>query len=122
MKRLVVTLSVAMMVVVACSSSPVSGSTDVHMGTFTFVPSSVTISKGSSINLINDDDVIHLVSNGSDVNPTTIFTPEPGAPTVSNLRFDSSGQSKIIGPFNTSGTFHFFDALKSGMDLTVIVQ
>lgn len=44
------------------------GSTDVHMGNTNFTQSSVTISKGSSLNLIDDVNGTHVISNGFWVN------------------------------------------------------
>src|SRR5947209_17468719 len=45
-----------------------SGVPGVHMGSVNFVQPSVTISKGSSLNLIDDVAVLHILGNGSWVN------------------------------------------------------
>ncbi len=124
MKKLLaglVVLSLITVLAVACSSSS-GGSTDVHMGNTTFTQPSVTISKGSSLNLIDDVAVTHIIGNGSWVNGTAKPSTEPGAPTVSNMQFTSAGQSQTIGPFNTSGTYHLYCSVHQGMNLTVIVQ
>ena len=124
MKKLIVgliVLSLVTVLVVACGGSG-GGSTDVHMGNTTFVQSSVTISKGSSLNLIDDVAVTHIIGNGSWVNGAPVPASEPGAPTVSNLQFNSAGQTQMIGPFNTAGTYHFFCSVHQNMNLTVIVQ
>jgi plastocyanin len=92
------------------------------MGNTNFTQSSVTISKGSNINLIDDNAVTHVISNGSWVNGTAKPATEPNAPTVSNLMFNSAGQSQTIGPFDTAGTFHFYCSIHQNMNLTVIVQ
>lgn len=104
------------------SSSGSSSSSTVHLGNTNFTQSSVTISKGSSITLIDDVGVTHIISNGSWVNGTAKPSTEPGAPTVQNLTFSSAGQSKTIGPFNTAGTYHFYCSVHPNMNLTVIVQ
>jgi plastocyanin len=125
MKKLVavvVILSLVTVLVVACGGGAGSGNTDVHLGNTTFTQSSVTISKGSSLNLIDDVAVTHIISNGSWVNGTPMPAAEPGAPTVSNVQFTSAGQSQSIGPFNTAGTFHYYCSVHSGMNLTVMVQ
>src|SRR5579863_4835263 len=53
----------------SCSGTGGGGSTgtgtSVHMGETTFTQSSVTISKGSSLTLIDDVPVTHIISNGS---------------------------------------------------------
>ncbi len=124
MKKLIVgliILSLVTVLVVACGGSG-GGSTDVHMGNTTFVQSSVTISKGSSLNLIDDVAVTHIIGNGSWVNGAPVPASEPGAPTVNNLQFTSAGQSQMIGPFNTAGTYHLYCSVHQNMNLTVIVQ
>lgn len=47
------------------SGSGSSNSNTVHMGNTTFDQSSITISKGSSLTLIDDSAVTHIISNGS---------------------------------------------------------
>jgi plastocyanin len=130
MKKLIVILiamSLITVLIAACgasgSSSNSSGNgTGVHMGNTTFLQSSVTISKGSSLNLIDDVAVLHIVSNGSWVNGVAQPATEPGAPAVSNVQFNSAGQSMAVGPFNTAGTYHLYCSVHQNMNLTVIVQ
>jgi plastocyanin len=118
----VVILCLVTAFVVACGGSSGSGSNDVHLGNTNFTQSSVTISKGSSLNLIDDVAVTHIISNGSWVNGTPMPATEPGAPTVSNVQFTSAGQSQTIGPFTTAGTFHLYCTVHQNMNLTVMVQ
>ncbi len=99
-----------------------SGDTGVHMGETTFLQSSVTISKGSSLTLIDDVPVLHIVGNGSWVNNVMKPAREPGAPVVNNLQFNAAGQSMAVGPFNTAGTYHLYCSVHVNMNLTVIVQ
>ena len=99
-----------------------SGGTGVHMGETTFLQPSVTISKGSSLNLIDDVAVLHIIGNGSWVNNTIKPAREPGAPVVNNLQFNAAGQSMAVGPFTTAGTFHLYCSVHLNMNLTVIVQ
>jgi plastocyanin len=94
----------------------------VHMGETTFLQPSVTISKGSSLNLIDDVPVLHIIGNGSWVNNATKPAIEPGAPVVNNVQISSAGQSIVVGPFNTAGTFHLYCSVHLNMNLTVIVQ
>jgi plastocyanin len=124
MKKLMaalVLLGLVTLLVVACGGSSGSGSTDVHMNSNNFVQTSITISKGSSINLTDDVSVIHIVSNGSWVNNSPQPAAESGAPVVSNLMFNGN-DSHQIGPFTTAGTFHYYCSVHPGMNLTVTVQ
>ena len=96
--------------------------TSVHMGVVNFVQPSVTISKGSSVNLIDDVAVLHIISNGSWVDNVAKPAKESTAPTVNNVSISSAGQSLTIGPFNTAGTYHLYCSVHLNMNLTVIVQ
>ncbi len=125
MKRLITALLLLSMItefVIACGGPSGSGNMDVHMGNTTFTQSSITIGKGSSLTLIDDVAVTHIIANGSWVNGTPMPVTEPGAPTVSNVQFTSAGQSQAVGPFNTAGTFHLYCIVHQNMNLTVIVQ
>ncbi len=73
-----------------------SGDTGVHMGETTFLQSSVTISKGSSLSLIDDVPVLHIIGNGSWVNNVIKPAREPGAPVVTNLQFNAAGQPSLL--------------------------
>ena len=105
----------------SCGGSGGSGGTGVHMGNSTFTQPSVTISKGSSLNLIDDVAVLHIIDNGSWVNNVVKPAREPGAPLVNNLQFNAAGQSMAVGPFNTAGTYHLYCSVHLNMNLTVIV-
>jgi plastocyanin len=94
----------------------------VHMGPTTFLQSSITISKGSSLNLIDGVPVLHIIGNGSWVNNVMKPAIEPGAPVVNNVQISSAGQSIAVGPFNTAGTYHLYCSVHMNMNLTVIVQ
>lgn len=126
MKKLLATLillSLISILVVACGGSSGNSSNTVHLGATNFDQSSITISKGSSITLVDDTATTHIISNGT----WRGDTPDPGAksagaPTVNNMTFNSSGQSQAIGPFNTAGTFHYYCSVHVGMNLTVVVQ
>ena len=116
-----VVLSLITALLVACGGpGGGGGSTDVHMNNTNFAQPSVTISKGSSLNLVDDATVVHIVQNGSWDNGTPKPAAEPGAPTV-NVQFQG-GDSHMVGPFNTAGTYHLYCTIHAGMNLTVIVQ
>lgn len=88
----------------------------------TFTPGSITIKKGASITLVNQANVVHIISNGSWQDGTSDPQTEPGAPVVNNYTISSPNQTEVIGPFNTAGTFHYFCIVHTGMNLTVVVQ
>src|SRR5947209_4111979 len=126
MKKLVaafVLFFLATVFVVACSGSVGggydggSGGNDVHMGEINFAQSSITISKGSSIILISDTGVAHIISNGRWVNNIPEPATESGGPVVNNVMFSNAGQSQAVGPFNTAGTFHLYCSVHEGMNL-----
>jgi len=92
----------------------------VHLGVSSFEQSSVTISKGSKLLLIDDGNFLHILQNGSWVNNSPHSSAEPGAPSVQHVNVN--GNSVEIGPFNTAGTFHIYCTIHPGMNLTIIVQ
>src|SRR5215472_8448968 len=109
MKKLIaafVSLFMITILVVACGGS--SSGASVHMGSTNFVQSSITISKGSNITLVNDTATTHIISNGMWENSTPKPEQEAGAPVVDKMMFNSSGLTQTIGPFNTAGTFHYY--------------
>lgn len=95
--------------------------TSVHMSATDFVQKCANISKGSKITLIDDVQVLHIISNGMwDSSGNQVTTKEPGAPTVSDVNI-SGGQTEI-GPFTTAGTFHIFCSVHVNMNLVVTVK
>ena len=93
----------------------------VHMGPSNFVQSCANVSKGSKIMLVDDVQVLHIITNGMwDSSGTPHPAKEPGAPVVPNVNI--SGGSTQIGPFNTAGTFHIFCTVHVGMNLLVHVM
>lgn len=104
-------------------SGPSGGGNTVHMGPANFVQSSITISKGSKLTLVDDVAVPHIITNGMyDASGAPKPAKEPGAPTVDNVQFNSSGDSKDIGPFTTAGTFHLYCTIHVNMNLTITVK
>jgi plastocyanin len=101
-------------------SSGAASSGTVHMGDTNFLQSSVTISKGGKVTLIDDASVVHIIQNGSWDNGTAKTTKEAGAPTV-QVNFQGN-DTHDIGPFNTAGTFHVYCTVHPGMNLTITVQ
>ena len=92
----------------------------VHMDSTNFVQKCVNISKGSKVTLIDDVQVLHIITNGKWVSGTPQLTVEPGEPTVNNVSI--SGGSADIGPFNTAGTFNILCTVHVDMNLVVNVS
>jgi plastocyanin/putative flippase GtrA len=98
-----------------------AGEPTVHMGPGNFVQSSVTVSKGSKLLLVDDGSFVHILRNGrwnADGTPQPIT--EPGSPIVNNVQVDRN--SLEIGPFTTAGTYHLYCTVHQGMNLTIRVQ
>lgn len=108
-----------LMVVSACGGSS-AGDATVHLTDQNFAQSSVTVGKGHTLTLIDDAAVAHSISNGSWVSGNAQPAQEAGAPTV-NAQF-SGHDTHVVGPFNTTGTFHIFCSIHQGMNLTITVQ
>ena len=115
-------LSVSILVFVACGTSGpvVIEKNTVHMSDADFTQSSITISKGGSITLINDSVIAHIIQNGQWKDGVVQKKIESGAPAV-NVTFNSN-DSHSIGPFNTSGIFNLYCSVHAEMNFTVIAQ
>lgn len=92
----------------------------VHMDSTNFVQKCVNISKGSKVTLIDDVQVLHILTNGTWVNGNPQLATEPGAPTINNVSIPSG--SADIGPFNTAGKFNVLCTVHVGMNLVVNVS
>ena len=91
----------------------------VHMSSSNFTQSCVNISKGSKVSLVDDVQVLHIITNGQWVNGNPQLAVQPGAPTINNVTI--SGGSAAIGPFNTAGKFNVLCTVHAGMNLVVNV-
>src|SRR5262249_44868712 len=116
----IVGLAIASAIVIANPSAPVSvPAGTAHLTATAFSPTSVTVTKGSSLHLIADTGVTHILENGSWNGQKADSTAEPGAPAVNH--FPISGGSMDIGPFTPSGTSHINCIVHPGMHLTIPV-
>ncbi len=103
------------------SASSASGP-EVHMNSANFVQTEITIQKGQSVTLINDDLLTpHIIANGTWENGTAKSEDAPNAPEVNHVQINGNAQA-TIGPFSTAGTFRFYCTIHPGMSLSVIVQ
>lgn len=124
LKKLFVILGLCCTIVAlftACGSAP-GGPNPVHMNATNFTQNSITIKKGESITLMNDNPFVgHTIANGSWENSTAKPSTETGAPEVKDVQI-GGGSSATIGPFTTTGTFKLYCTVHAGMNLTVNVQ
>lgn len=119
-------LVVALVTVVftACGIRDTAGTANgptVHMGGASFLQTSVNLKKGDMLTLVDDANSQHIIKNGSWQGSKPVANAEPGAP-MANLTVNSQGDSGMVGPFNTAGTFHLYCTIHLGMNLTVSVQ
>jgi plastocyanin len=105
---------------VASGTTYTNGVPTVHMGAGSFLQSSVTITKGSKLLLVDDVAALHILANGTWQNGVARNSVEQGAPRVNNQQI--SGGSTQIGPFSSAGTYHIYCEVHQGMNLTIIVQ
>jgi len=97
-----------------------SNRNEVHLSASTFAQSSITITKGSKLTLVNDTSAFHNIQNGTWVNSDIKPVKENGAPQV---KVPINGNdTQTIGPFTVAGTYHLCCVVHPGMNLTVIVQ
>jgi len=101
------------------ASSCPSGTT-VKTGTSSFEQTCITLAKGTTLTVAQDQTSFHILDfgqwNGTTAQPAT----PAGAPTLKDLQL--SGASVKIGPFATAGTYHIYCTVHPGMDLTVVVK
>ncbi|HLI69404.1 MAG TPA: hypothetical protein VKV19_06555 [Ktedonobacteraceae bacterium] len=122
----VMLLAILTTILAACSIHDTGGGgtaagPTVHMGNANFTQSSITIKKGQSITLIDDVSTEHIITNGEwKTSSSPSLFKENGAP-VYNQTFNGN-DSGTLGPFNTSGTFHYLCTIHPDMNLTVTVQ
>jgi hypothetical protein len=103
------------------TSTNTGGEPTVHIGGAYFVQDIVLVPKGSRLRIVNDGSAEHILQNGRwSANGTVQTLAEPGAPAVHNV--DIKGGDVEIGPFNTTGIFHIYCTLHSGMNLTIVVE
>ena len=89
------------------------------MSASNFTQNCVNVSKGSKVTLVDDVQVLHIITNGQWTNNNPQLSVQPGAPTINNVSI--SGGSSEIGPFNTAGKFNVLCTVHVGMNLVVNV-
>lgn len=118
---IILSLVVTVIPQTAGASTSADGQPVVHMTASNFASNVVLVPKGSSLLIVNDSSVEHILLNGAwDTSGAPHPQSEPGAPTLHNV--DITGGSAEIGPFATAGVYHIYCTLHPGMNLTIVVQ
>jgi plastocyanin len=118
---MILSLVVTVIPQTAGTSTSTDGQPVVHMTASNFSSNVVLVPKGSSLLIVSDSSVEHILQNGAwDTSGAAHPGGEPGAPTLRNV--DITGGSKEIGPFATAGVYHIYCTLHPGMNLTIVVQ
>jgi plastocyanin len=120
--RNIALILLAIGILCACLTACGTQKNEVHMTSTNFVKSSITINKGESILLVDDDQsAIHIIDNGRWLDSTQLPGNESGAPIAQDIQVSSNVNGEI-GPFNKAGTFHYYCTIHPGMNLSVIVK
>jgi len=118
---IVVALIVAANPQAGSATTNTGGEPTVHIGGAHFIQDVVLVPKGSRLRIVNDGSVEHILQNGRwSANGTAQTVAEPGALVVHNV--DIKGGDVEIGPFTTTGVFHIYCTLHTGMNLTIVVE
>lgn len=105
----------------ASSSSSCPTGDTVKTGTNSFEQSCITLTKGGTLKIVQDQTSYHILDYGQWNGSTAQAQDAPaGAPAMKNLTL--SGPSVSVGPFTTAGTYHIYCTVHPGMDLTVEVK
>jgi plastocyanin len=111
-------------ILVACGNTGANAnatSNNVHMNSTNFVQTSITLKKGESVTLINDELTPHIIANGTWENGAAKSEREPNAPEIRDMQINGN-DSGTIGPFTSAGTFKLYCTIHPGMNLTIVVQ
>lgn len=118
---IILSLIVTVVPQTSLAQTSLNGQPVVHLTADTFAQNVVLVPKGSTLLVINDSLVEHILQNGAwDTGGTAHPGAESGAPTLRNV--DITSGSKEIGPFAVAGVYHIYCTLHPGMNLTIVVQ
>jgi len=104
------------------NTSATSNNVDVRLEGSSFDQTTVTISKGGTVTLINDTGTMHIIQNGTWEGGVAKSGTETGAPVLNGVQFSSMSQRQVVGPFTTAGTFNIYCSVHPDMNLTIIVK
>jgi hypothetical protein len=86
-----------------------------------FGPSSISLTKGENLTIVDSGAYHHNLSMGRWINAQPVLQNQPGAPRLTNKDVNAAGQTVMLGPFNIAGTFYLICSLHHNMMLMIIV-
>lgn len=86
-----------------------------------FSPASVNLTKGTNLTIIDSGAYHHNLSMGRWISGQPVLQNEVGAPKLANKDVNTAGQTVVIGPFTTAGTFYIICSLHHNMTLKITV-
>jgi len=93
----------------------------VALGVGSFSSSSISLSKGEKLTIVDSGPYHHSLSMGHWINGQPVLQNQSGAPSLTNKDVNAAGQTVMLGPFNTAGTFYLMCSLHHNMMLKIIV-
>jgi len=97
------------------------GPTTVALEVGSFSQSSITLTKGQSLTIVDSGAYHHNLSMGQWVSGAPLAENQPGAPALVNKDINAAGATVVLGPFTTAGTFYLICTLHHNMQLKIIV-
>lgn len=95
------------------------GTVALEVGSFS--PSSISLTKGEHLTIVDSGAYHHNLSMGRWINGQPVLQNQPGAPSLTNKDVTAAGQTVILGPFTTAGTFYLLCSLHHNMMLKITV-
>jgi plastocyanin len=95
------------------------GTVALEVGSFS--PSSISLTKGEKLTIVDSGLYHHNLSMGRWINGQPVLQNQPGGPSLTNKDVNAAGQTVILGPFNTAGTFYLMCSLHHNMMLKISV-
>lgn len=95
------------------------GTVSLDVGSFS--QSSISLSKGGNLTIVDSGAYHHNLSMGRWINGQPVIQSQAGAPNLVNKDMTNAGQTVILGPFNTAGTFYLICSLHHNMMLKITV-
>ncbi|HEX7736703.1 MAG TPA: plastocyanin/azurin family copper-binding protein [Ktedonobacteraceae bacterium] len=92
----------------------------VKTGTSTFEQTCITLAKGGTLKIVQDQSSYHVFDYGKWNGSSQAKETPANAPAIKDLTL--SGASVSVGPFTAAGTYHIYCTVHPGMDLTVVVK
>ncbi|HLZ81047.1 MAG TPA: hypothetical protein VKP04_05390 [Ktedonobacteraceae bacterium] len=97
------------------------GPTTVALEVGSFSQSSISLTKGESLTIVDNGAYHHNLSMGQWINGQPVIQSQAGGPALVNKDISTSGATLVLGPFTTAGTFYLMCSLHHNMQLKIIV-